>query len=239
MQLPLQLRQACVDFLLEACGEQIMSPHGQQRLIEQSGLPRGIVAQILMGGPPMQFATLLIAVLCEFPLDPHEPEPLLIFFHSLSERILEKYRPQLERLQQQLGNEQPITPPQPVIPPISESIPSPPPSTPSVTSSLQDELQRTIVEFLSALPDIAMPEQQQALLKVAQLGPKLQWQIQVGGEPQGFSMMLVATLKAYGRLDDGRDPVEAILKASKSLIPEQMQADCDRLIQQSQTGGSL
>jgi hypothetical protein len=224
MEIPFRLRQTCVEFLLEALGEQLMSPHGQRRLIEQSGLPRDIVSQIPMGEPPLQFVTLLVAVLCEIPLEPDERDPLPLFLQSLFGLIPESHRPQLEHLLQQLGNEQPVTPPTPA------PIPSPPPRRPSAASSFPAALQHKIVEFLRALPDIALPERQQALIKAARLDSNLQWQISVGKSPQEFSLMLVTTLKAYGCLADGRDPVEAILKASKSLIPEQQQADCDRLI---------
>jgi hypothetical protein len=59
---------------------------------------------------------------------------------------------------------------------------------------------------------------QRALIERAELDPQLQNQIRFGGPPGQFFQLLVSTLLSYGRLEDGRDALEAILESAKSCI---------------------
>ncbi len=97
--------------------------------------------------------------------------------------------------------------------------------------TLPHELYQEIVTFLTSLPNIHDHNALQALLYRASLDPQLHNHLQVT-EPSGqFFDRLIPTLLRYGDLEDGRNPVKAILEAAKMAIGQKKQTYCETLIQ--------
>jgi hypothetical protein len=93
-------------------------------------------------------------------------------------------------------------------------------------------LQQKITEFLRSLPDNDDTFTRRTLIYRAGLDTQLQNQISLSGSPKKFVPQLVVMLSTYGVLEDGRDPLEAILEAAKDSIGKHRQAYCDKLIQE-------
>lgn len=93
-------------------------------------------------------------------------------------------------------------------------------------------LYEKIVDFLLSLPNIQDGDSQRAFVYYAKLDRELQAQIPFGKPPLQFIPLLIAILLDYGRLKDGRSPVEAILEAAKRYIGLDKQEICDILIQE-------
>ena len=96
---------------------------------------------------------------------------------------------------------------------------------------LSAELNKQIIEFLASLPNVHDNSGQQALILRAGLDPQLRQQIHFGGSPAQFFPLLVNTLLAYGKLDDEREALEAVLKAAKDAVGKDKKRYCDSLIQ--------
>ena len=91
-------------------------------------------------------------------------------------------------------------------------------------------LQQRIIEFLSSVPRMDDENMRRAVIAGAGLDPPVQQMI-VFHEPSiSFFSALVSISVKYGRLEDGRYALEAILCASKAYIGRDRQELCDRLI---------
>ncbi len=92
------------------------------------------------------------------------------------------------------------------------------------------ELHDKIATFLTAIPNIHDHNTQKALIYSASLDQRLQQQIDITGAPAQFVQVLIVTLKDYGRLEDGRNALEALLEAAKDSVGTDHRAYCDELI---------
>ncbi len=92
-------------------------------------------------------------------------------------------------------------------------------------------LQREIIDFLKSLPNIHDADSQRALIYHAGLESELQEQIPFGKPSAQFVPILVATLIKYGKLNDERYAIEAILQAAKDHVGSDKKFYCDKLIQ--------
>ncbi len=94
-----------------------------------------------------------------------------------------------------------------------------------------------IISLLQSLPNINDSTGQQGFIRSARVDERLFKQIQFGGSTAQFFQLLVPGLAEYGTLDDGRDPLEAILEAAKSCVGQEKRAICDQLMQQLYAAG--
>ncbi len=97
---------------------------------------------------------------------------------------------------------------------------------------LPPTLHNKIVEFLSSLPNIHNTNMRQALIESAGFDLRLHEQLDVSGAPASFFPTLVPALIRYGRLEDGRHPLEALLEAAKNYVGGEKRIYCDRLIEE-------
>ena len=93
-------------------------------------------------------------------------------------------------------------------------------------------LQTKIVDFLTSLPNMHAIDSQRALIYQAGLDAQLQNQISFGSPPAQFVPLLVSTLIQYGRLNDGRPALEAVLDTAKHYVGLDRQAYCETLLQE-------
>ena len=98
-------------------------------------------------------------------------------------------------------------------------------------------LYNDIVNLLQSLPNISDSMSQQGFIRSARLDEQLFKQIQFGGSTAQFFQVLVPTLAEYGTLDDGRDPLAAVLEAAKGYVGQEKQANCDQLMKQLYAAG--
>ncbi len=95
-------------------------------------------------------------------------------------------------------------------------------------------LRDKIVNFFISLPQINDKRTQQALIFNAGLDLQLQQQIVFGGSALQFVTELVTNLDKYGRLQDNRFALEAVLEAAKSYIGKDKQKYCNVLMKELQ-----
>lgn len=93
-------------------------------------------------------------------------------------------------------------------------------------------LQKKIVDFLTSLPNMHVIDSQRALIYQAGLDAQLQDQIPFGSPPAQFVPLLVSTLIQYGRLNDGRNALEAVLETAKNYVGQDRKAYCEILLQE-------
>ncbi|PID58769.1 hypothetical protein CSB45_01865 [candidate division KSB3 bacterium] len=93
-------------------------------------------------------------------------------------------------------------------------------------------LRKRIVDFLVSLPGINDTEKQQALLQRAGLDRNLVSQLRFNAASGQFFQLLVSTAWQYGRLEDGREALVAVLQAAKDSVGLDKQVDCERLIRE-------
>ena len=96
--------------------------------------------------------------------------------------------------------------------------------------NLHNKLNNDIVDFLSTLPNIYDEKSRQALIQRAGLDLRLHGLIDTAVPPVPFFQGLIRILVDYGRLDDGRLPLEAVLEASKEFVGGERQTYCDTLL---------
>lgn len=77
-------------------------------------------------------------------------------------------------------------------------------------------LHKSIITFLTSIPNIHDSDSQRSLIYQAGLDSKLLNQIPVGKPPSEFVPLLVSVLIDYGTLNDGRNALEAILETAKN-----------------------
>ncbi len=97
---------------------------------------------------------------------------------------------------------------------------------------LPEALQQHITEFLTSLPTLYDSPAQQAFLNSAGIESRLQQQLQSGLPVEQFVKLLVSKASKYGKFEDGRYAIEAVLEAAKEHVGQDRQAHCDRLIQE-------
>lgn len=102
---------------------------------------------------------------------------------------------------------------------------------PRLPELLQLELDRKIVAFLVSLPGLHDSDSWRAFISHAGLDASLQRQINFSGPASQFFELLVLLLKDYGKLEDGRNALEAIIEAAKGYVGQDRRAYCDTLIQ--------
>ncbi len=100
---------------------------------------------------------------------------------------------------------------------------------------ISSKLYQKVSDFLCSLPNIYNFIAQQAFLYSAGLDYNLISRIGVGEKPEQFMPKLVSMLRRYGKLKDGRDALEAVLKAAKENVGMEKQAYCDTLLQALRT----
>ncbi len=95
------------------------------------------------------------------------------------------------------------------------------------------ELYQKISEFLASIPNIHDSNTRQALIYRAGLDTQLQNQITFAGPSAQFCELLVSTFRSYGRLEDRRNALEALLESAKNWVGKDRREHCDTLIQES------
>lgn len=93
-------------------------------------------------------------------------------------------------------------------------------------------LRQQIVAFLKGIPNIHDSSSQQAFLSSAGFDETLENQLYVGKPPAQFIELLVSTCLKYGRLQDGRHSLNAVLEASRAFVGQDKKAYCDTLMQE-------
>lgn len=97
---------------------------------------------------------------------------------------------------------------------------------------LSHVLNQKIVSFLTSIPNIDDKDAQRALIQGARLDVQLRNQINFGGPPAQFFQLLITTLHDYGRLEDGRNPIVAVLEIAKNTVGSDRQKDCEKLVKE-------
>ncbi len=100
---------------------------------------------------------------------------------------------------------------------------------------LPTDLNTNIVKYLTSLPNIANEKTRRALVYGASLDTPLEELIDfnVSGSTQ-FFQLLIHDLIRFGKLQDGRDPLESLLKASQQYVGVDRKPYCELLIQEWQ-----
>ncbi len=91
-------------------------------------------------------------------------------------------------------------------------------------------LQQESAALLTSLPNIHDRSMLRALIYSAGLDSQLLGKIEIAGAPEAFFQSLVSTLSCYGKLEDGRHALEAILDVAKEHVGQEKRELCDRLI---------
>ena len=97
-------------------------------------------------------------------------------------------------------------------------------------------LRNQVVEFLASLPNIQDKNERRALIFSAGLDQALVDQLVFEGPTSQFFPLLVQTCVGYGRQQDGRDPLIAILEAAKQKVGQEKKILCERLLQLMRKG---
>lgn len=93
-------------------------------------------------------------------------------------------------------------------------------------------LQKEITDFLISLPNIHDSNSQRALISQACLDSQLQDSIPFGKPPSEFIHLLVPLLIKYGKLNDDRDALKAVLEVAKDYVGKDQRAHRETIIQQ-------
>lgn len=93
-------------------------------------------------------------------------------------------------------------------------------------------LHTRIIEFLKTLPNLTNENGQRAFIYAMGLDPALQEQIHFSLSLSEFVPFLVETLRTYGKLQDGRYALRAVLETAKQYVGRDRQAVCEKLIQE-------
>lgn len=96
-------------------------------------------------------------------------------------------------------------------------------------------LQNKIIEFLISLPNLHDSDSQRAMLYWAGMDSQLQAQLPFGTPLVQFIPLLVTTLLNYGKLDNGRYALVAVLDVTKNYVGQDGKAYCESLIQEFYT----
>ncbi len=96
---------------------------------------------------------------------------------------------------------------------------------------LSVKLKNEIINFLKSLPNLDDIKSRRAFIYSVGLDPQLKAQIPFDDPPAQFVPFLVSILINYGRLEDGRYALEAVLEIAKNYIGQDKREYCDILIQ--------
>lgn len=96
-------------------------------------------------------------------------------------------------------------------------------------------LQNRIISFLVTLPNIGDSQNRRALIESAGLDTALQGQIRFEEASIQFFQLLVPNLLQYGKLEDGRESLFAVLDAAKMYVGQERQEDCENLLNELRT----
>lgn len=96
--------------------------------------------------------------------------------------------------------------------------------------NLPVELHNKIVEFLISLPNIHSSEARRALILTAGIDARIEKQLNFDKPPTEFVPSLMAILLDYGKLEDGRHSLIAILETAKDSVGQDRREDCETLI---------
>lgn len=89
--------------------------------------------------------------------------------------------------------------------------------------NIPNKLRKELVDFIQAIPNIHSDEAKRSLLLSAGLDTRLLNQIVIAQPLKPFLEILISTLYEYGHLEDGRDPITALLLEANELLG----LDCD------------
>lgn len=98
--------------------------------------------------------------------------------------------------------------------------------------TLPTKLHSKVVEFLTSLPNIHSSEARRALILTAGLDANLQKQLNFDKPPTSFFPLLITMLLDYGKLEDGRYALIAVLEAAKALVGQDRQEHCETIIEE-------
>lgn len=101
-------------------------------------------------------------------------------------------------------------------------------------AELSVSLQERIINFLVSIPNISKGAFQQALVYNAGLDRAVQSQTNFGLPAHIFVPLLISMLNSYGTLEDGRNPIIAVLESAKRYVGNSRKKDCDLLIKDLQ-----
>ncbi len=107
--------------------------------------------------------------------------------------------------------------------------------SPARDLKLPFELSREISEFLPSLPNLHDNNARLAWISSAGLDTQLEKQITFAGSSVQFCQLLISTLRKYGKLEDGRNALEAVLEAAKKYVGKDKGEYCDTLIKKLRT----
>ena len=104
---------------------------------------------------------------------------------------------------------------------------------------LPHALNQKIVEFLIAIPNIFDEDTRKSLIYSAGIDKQLRNQLRTAGTPTQFSQLLVSNLSKYGRLEDGRLALVAILNSAAQQVGSDKRNYCESLIREIQSTVNL
>lgn len=90
---------------------------------------------------------------------------------------------------------------------------------------------KEIAQFLTTLPNIGNPAARRALMYQAGLDERLINQLDFEGDAYSFCHNAIAKLVKYGKLENGRDALDAVLQAAQAGVGRDKQAECEQLQQ--------
>ncbi len=99
---------------------------------------------------------------------------------------------------------------------------------------LDFKLRNEIVDFMQSIPIADSRDDRHTLILKAGLDRQLIGNISFDGLTNIFSELLIDTLLSYGMLNNGRDPLVALLEAVKNYVESDRIEECNALIQQLQ-----
>lgn len=100
------------------------------------------------------------------------------------------------------------------------------------TMDVSTQLLRQIIDFFMSIPNINTPKNQYALINYAGLDRQLVNQLSMDSPPAQFFPLLIPALIQYGRLEDNRQALVAVMESSKQFLGKDGKAACDKLIRE-------
>ncbi len=91
-------------------------------------------------------------------------------------------------------------------------------------------LREKIAEFLSQIPNIDTEDTRRAL--IANLDHEVQVHINCSTPVASFCQLLISTLVEYGKLENGKESLEFVLKTAKKNVGKDKREYCDTLLQE-------
>jgi len=87
-----------------------------------------------------------------------------------------------------------------------------------------------LINFFTSIPDIDVLDNQRALIKRAKLDLQLVYMLTPNTQPAVFFPLVISTMEQYGTLEDGRNPVIALIEAAQFFVGSQGKAESNGLI---------